>query len=126
MKTFGADEIQDAAARVHGHIIGVTSNGGPHIRPTATPTRAGRQVRTAGRLVVLSAGGAFLELDEGYPVGRPLRLRFELAALGKVGCRAILRRYHHGTGVGVEFLEVDPADQARITAFVKKHQATLR
>ena len=46
---------------------------------------AGRQVRTAGRLVVLSAGGAFLELDEDYPVGRPLRLRFELAALGKVG-----------------------------------------
>ena len=87
---------------------------------------AGRQVRTAGRLVVLSAGGAFLELDEDYPVGRPLRLRFELAALGKVGCRAIPRRYHHGTGVGVEFLEVDPADQARITAFVKKHQATLQ
>ena len=87
---------------------------------------AGNQVRTAGRLVVLSAGGAFLELDDDYPVGRPLRLRFELAALGKVGCRAILRRYHHGTGVGVEFLEVDPADRARITAFVKKHEVTLR
>ncbi len=83
---------------------------------------AGSQVRTGGRLVVLSAGGAFLELDDDYPVGRPLRLQFYLATLGTVGCRAILRRYLQGTGIGVEFLDIDPADRARITAFVEKHQ----
>ena len=86
---------------------------------------AGSQVQTRGRLVVLSAGGAFLELDDEYPVGKPLRLQFYLATLGKVGCRAILRRYLQGTGVGVEFLDVDPADRAHITAFVEEHQARL-
>ncbi len=86
---------------------------------------AGSQVRTGGRLVVLSAGGAFLELDDDYPVGRPLRLQFYLATLGTVGCRAILRSYLQSTGVGVEFLDIDPADRARITAFVEKHQARL-
>ncbi len=86
---------------------------------------AGSQVGTGGRLVDLSAGGAFLELDHDYPVGRPLRLQFYLATLGTVGCRAVLRRYLQGTGVGVEFLDIDPADRARITAFVEKHQAKL-
>ena len=83
---------------------------------------AGSQVRTGGRLVDLSAGGGFLELDHDYPVGRPLRLQFYLATLGTVGCRAVLRRYLQGTGVGVEFLDIDPADRARITTFVEKQQ----
>ena len=84
------------------------------------------QGRTGGRLVVLSAGGAFLELDDGYPVGRHLRLRFELATLSKIGCQAIVRRHLDGRGAGVEFLDIDPTDRTRITAFVKKHQARLR
>ena len=87
---------------------------------------AGSQTRTSGRLVVLSAGGAFLELDDGYPVGKPLRLRFELATLGWIGCRAIVRRHLEGSGVGVEFLDIDPANRTLIAAFVRKHEARLR
>ena len=87
---------------------------------------AGSQTRTSGRLVVLSAGGAFLELDVGYPVGKPLRLRFELATLGRIGCRTIVRRHLEGSGVGVEFLDIDRADRALIAAFVRTHEARLR
>ena len=65
-------------------------------------------------------------LDDGYPVGRPLRLRFELATLGRIGCRAIVRRHLEGSGVGVEFLDIDPADRTLIAAFVRKHEAQLR
>ncbi len=89
-------------------------------------TDAGRETRTSGRLVVLSAGGAFLELDDGYPVGGRLRLRFELADLGRIGCRAIVRCHLEDRGVGVEFLHIDLADRTRIMAFVQKHQARLR
>ena len=59
----------------------------------------------------------------------PMHVRFTLPTFVDIGCRAMVRYTFEGTavtGVGVEFLEVDPADQARITAFVKKHQAALR
>jgi len=59
-------------------------------------------------------------------VGRPLRLRFELTALGKVGCRAIVRRRLEDRGVGVEFMDIDPTDRTRITTFVEQHQTRLR
>ena len=86
---------------------------------------AGSQARTGGRLVVLSAGGGFLELDDGYPVGSPLRLQFELATVGRISCRAMVRRHLEGSGVGVKFLDIDLADRTLIAAFVKKHEARL-
>ncbi len=85
----------------------------------------GRQVRATGRLVVLGAGGAFFELDDSDPVARPLHLRFELSELGKVGCRADVRRRLKDHGVGVEFMDIDPADRSRITTFVEKHRTRL-
>ena len=88
--------------------------------------RAGRSARTVGgRLVVLSAGGAFLELDDAYPVGSLMHVRFELPTLGEIGCRAIVRRAIEGTGVGVEFLGIEGVEHRRIVAFVTKHQADL-
>ena len=74
--------------------------------------------------MVLGAGGAFLELDDRYPMSTLLHLRFELATLGKISCRAIVRRVIEGKGVAVEFLEIEPGDRERITTFVEKHQAT--
>ena len=38
--------------------------------------------RVSGRLVVLGGGGAFLELEDRYPISSSLRLRFALATLG--------------------------------------------
>ena len=85
---------------------------------------AGRQARTVGgRLVVLGAGGAFLELDEAFPIGSFMHVRFESPTLGAVGCRATVRNAIEGSGVGVEFLDIDGVDHRRIVAFVTKHQA---
>ena len=66
---------------------------------------AGRPARTVGgRLVVLGADGAFLELDEAYPIGALMHVRFELPTLGGISCQAIVRNVNEGTEVGVEFL----------------------
>ena len=86
---------------------------------------AGSQARTDGRLVDLSAGGGFLELDDGYPVGRRLRLQFYLPTLGTVGCQAIVRRHLEGSGVGVKFLDIDLPNRTLIAAFVRKHEVRL-
>ncbi len=86
---------------------------------------AGRQARAVGgRLVVLGAGGAFLELDAAYPIGSLMHARFELPTLGEIGCRAIVRDAIEDTGVGVEFLDIDGVEHRRIVAFVTKHQQT--
>ena len=85
---------------------------------------AGRHARTVGgRLVVLGAGGAFLELDEAFPIGSFMHVRFELSTLGEIGCRAIVRNAIEDTGVGVEFLDIEGVQHRRIVAFVAKHQA---
>ena len=73
-----------------------------------------------GRLVVLGAGGAFLELGESYAIGSLLRLRFSTAELGEIACQVIVRSSLEGTGVGTEFLGLDLHDHARIKTFVEK------
>ena len=85
---------------------------------------AGKQARTVGgHLVVLGAGGAFLELDEDFPIGSFMHVRFELPTLGEISCRAIVRNDSENTGVGVEFLDIEGVQHRRIVAFVAKHQA---
>ncbi len=85
---------------------------------------AGRQARTVGgRLVVLGAGGAFLELHDAYTIGSLMHVRFELATLGEISCRAIVRNAIEDTAVGVEFLNIEGVEHRRIVAFVTKHQA---
>ncbi len=79
-----------------------------------------------GRLAILGAGGAFLELGENHAIGSLLRLRFTIAELGEIACQAIVRNALEGKGVGVEFLDIEPSDQERIKAFVEKHLATQR
>ena len=83
----------------------------------------GAGARASGHLVVLGGGGAFLELEERYPISSPLRLRFTLATLGEISCRAIVRYVIDGKGVAVEFLDIEPGDRERIMAFVEKRQA---
>ena len=82
--------------------------------------RGGEAILIFGRLVVLGAGGAFLELGESYAIGSLLRLRFSTAELGEIACQVIVRHSLEGKGVGTEFLDMDPPDQERIKAFVDK------
>ena len=69
------------------------------------------QERRSGRLVDLSAGGASLALDHGYPTGTCLSVRFQLVRLGEISCRAIVRRDIEGKGVGIEFLDLEAPEQ---------------
>ncbi len=80
----------------------------------------GQQGRSSGRLVDLSGGGALLELDDAFPIGTCLSLRFQLVRLGEVNCRAIVRRDIEGKGVGVEFLDLEAPDQERLSALFAK------
>ncbi len=73
-----------------------------------------------GRFVVLSASEAFLELGEPYPLGTMMRVRFTLAPIGEIDCRAIVRKSLGTQGVGVEFLNLDPHDQECIRMFVEQ------
>ena len=79
--------------------------------------------RVDGRFVVLGAGGAFLEVDETYPIGSRLYLPFRLAPIGEIACRAIVRDALARKGVGVDFLDLEPPDRARLGAFVEQHRA---
>ena len=76
--------------------------------------RAGGPTSVDGRLVVLGAGGAFLELGDTYPLGTMMRVRFTLAPIGEIDCLAIVRNGLEAKGVGVEFLDLDPHDQVRV------------
>ncbi len=77
-------------------------------------------IHVHGRLVVLGAGGAFLELYESYAIGRVLRVRFSVAELGEIACQVIVQNNLEGKGVGTEFLGMDLHDHARIKRFVEK------
>lgn len=84
--------------------------------------RDGTVRRVMGRLVVLGAGGAYLEIGENYPVGTVLGVAFTPDPLmDELTCAAVVRNSLDGQGIGVEFLDFDPLDQARIQTFVE-HQ----
>ena len=78
--------------------------------------------RVRGRLAVVGAGGALLELGENYAIGSLLRLWFSLPGFRVMECQAIVRNGLPGQGVGVEFLDLESDDQALIKAFVERVQ----
>jgi hypothetical protein len=71
-------------------------------------------------VAVIGAGGAFVELDEQFAIGSPLRLWFILSPLCAIECPAIVRNALEGQGVGVEFLDLELHDQALIQAVVEE------
>ena len=86
-----------------------------------TSYSAGLATQDEGRLVVLGAGGAFVELNGSYAVGHMLRLGFKLpSAAEEISCTAIVRSRLEAQGVGVEFLHLDPRDRERISTFVQQ------
>ena len=78
-----------------------------------------RRPRCEGRLTELSLGGGLLELDETYPVGSRLTLRFWLSDYSDVLCTVIVRCLRDcqddWQGLGLEFVGLSPHDLARLT-----------
>ena len=82
---------------------------------------AGLTTQDEGRLVVLGAGGALLELSGSYAVGSMLRLGFKLPSTKEeISCTAIVRDRLNANGVGVEFLHLEPRDRRKISTFVQQ------
>jgi hypothetical protein len=74
-----------------------------------------------GRIVVLGAGGAFVELSEDVPIGTRLGLHFTLpSAPDPVICRAVVRSGLPGQGVGVEFLQLSSRDAERVAQLIEQ------
>ena len=73
----------------------------------------------AGRIASLGPEGAFIELREDYPVGCSLNICFRLPPLfSRIACSATVRSHSPGRGIGVEFMDLMPADRERIQQFV--------
>ena len=84
-----------------------------------------KTIHIRGVLVVLGAGGAFLELGESYAIGSVLRLQFFIPQLGDIDCQVIVRNGLEEKGVGTEFLEMNPPDQERINHFIEQIRRSI-
>jgi hypothetical protein len=64
----------------------------------------------------LSAGGMFLETIAAFPKDTVLQLKFKLGDDGSepIAVRAKVLYVANGIGVGVEFMDLSPADRMRI------------
>jgi uncharacterized protein (TIGR02266 family) len=74
----------------------------------------------------ISAFGVFLKTDRQVPEGAVLELRFHLPGEAhEIRCRGVVRKRHgmeaplaSGSGLGIEFEDVEPEDQLRFQRFV--------
>ena len=73
--------------------------------------------RVPCRLADISVGGVFVEARTLLPVGARTRLRFHLGNR-EVATTAEVRYTSPGIGMGLRFLDLQPADRASILAFV--------
>lgn len=73
----------------------------------------------AARMASLSPAGAFLEISADYAIGSSLHVGFRLPPrFTIISCSAVVRSRRGGCGVGVEFVELTPADRQQIERFV--------
>lgn len=73
---------------------------------TAIPIEvwSGQQTALTGKVTVLGAGGAFVELSNQVPIGRYIELRFKVPGIpNEIECGGLVRDQIPGRGVGVEF-----------------------
>ncbi len=82
-----------------------------------------RRRRCEGRLTELGLGGGLLELDETYPVGSRLTLRFWLSDCSDVLCTVIVRCLRDcqddWQGLGLEFVDLSSHDLVRLKRSVE-------
>lgn len=78
--------------------------------------------RLVSRAETVGMGGLFLHTPDPLPMGSLLELLFDLKT-GEVRARAIVRNSHPGKGMGVQFVQMQPADRARLNQFLLKYAA---
>ncbi len=72
----------------------------------------------------LSVGGMFIEINEPPPEGSSLKLRFYLDDGGPIVTVAAEVRYVvKGLGMGVQFVDLPPADRSRIDVYVTRGES---
>ena len=76
--------------------------------------------RGVSRAEVLGMGGLFLQAPDPLPLGTVIELLFDLKA-GEVRARAIVRDSTPGKGMGVQFVQMQPADRARLNQFLSQY-----
>jgi hypothetical protein len=72
------------------------------------------------RAEVLGMGGMFLQTADPLPAGAMMELLFDLKS-GEVRARAIVRDSTPGKGMGVQFVQMQPADRARLNQLLSQY-----
>ena len=78
--------------------------------------------RGVSRAAVLAMGGLFLQVRDPLPLWAVLELLFDLQN-GEVRARAIVRDSTPGKGMGVQFVQMQSADRARLNQFLSQYAA---
>lgn len=68
-------------------------------------------------------GGLFLHTRDPLPLGAVLELLFDLKN-GEVRARAIVRDSIPGKGMGIQFVQMQSADRARLNQFLSQYAST--
>lgn len=72
------------------------------------------------RLRNLSQGGVFIEDPRPLPAGRMLRLLIRLTPQTRaISVWGMVRRVEEGKGMGIEFVQISPADRALLRDFLQ-------
>jgi tetratricopeptide (TPR) repeat protein len=77
--------------------------------------------RTVSRAETVALGGLFLHTPEPPAEGTLIELLFDLK-IGEIRARAIVRHSNPGRGMGVQFVQMQPADRARLDRFLATHK----
>jgi tetratricopeptide (TPR) repeat protein len=78
--------------------------------------------RTVSRAETVGVGGLFLHTPSPLPQGSFVELLFDLKT-GEIRARAVVRHSSPGRGMGVQFVQMQPADRARLHQFLSKFAA---
>src|SRR6185437_4069107 len=73
--------------------------------------------RTVSRAETVGLGGLFLHTPQPPSEGSVIELLFDLKG-GEIRARAIVRHSNPGRGMGIQFIQMQPADRARLDTFL--------
>ncbi len=76
--------------------------------------------RMVSRAETIGMGGLFLHTPDPPSEGSIIELLFDLKA-GEVRARAVVRHKTPGTGMGVQFVQMQAADRARLNQFLSRY-----
>jgi hypothetical protein len=68
----------------------------------------------------LSQSGLYLLDHRPFQRGQPVQLKLGLGNLGTVVVQGMVRRVDPGTGMAIEFTQIDPSDRRKIKEFISR------